>query len=86
MSKIEKLEQKLLSMPKDFTFQEAETLLNAYGFRRSEKGKTSGSRVKFVSNTANTTILLHKPHPGNELRHYQLKELVLNLKEGGFLS
>lgn len=48
MGKKEKLIAKLKSNPKDFTFDEMKTLLEALGFVMSNKGKTSGSRVKFM--------------------------------------
>ena len=50
MGQKEKLIQRLKSKPKDFTFQEAETLLGYLEYIRSNKGKTSGSRVVFESN------------------------------------
>lgn len=62
MGKKDKLIKKLKSKPRDFTFEEAETLLNYLSFSRSNKGKTSGSRVVFISET-HGSILLHKPHP-----------------------
>ncbi len=40
MGKKEKLIEKLKSNPKDFTFEEMETLLTALGFVRFNKGKT----------------------------------------------
>ena len=49
MGQKEKLIQRLKSRPKDFTFQEAETLLGYLDYKRSNKGKTSGSRVVFES-------------------------------------
>ena len=49
MGQKEKLIQRLKSKPKDFTFDDAEILLNYLEFTRSNKGKTSGSRVIFVS-------------------------------------
>ena len=48
--KKEKLLARLKSNPKDFTFEEMETLLTTLGFEKSNKGKTSGSRVKFMKN------------------------------------
>lgn len=45
----EKLIEQLKSKPKDFTFNDAETLLGYFDYNRSNKGKTSGSRVMFVS-------------------------------------
>lgn len=40
MGQKEKLIQRLKSRPKDFTFQEAETLLGYLDYKRSNKGKT----------------------------------------------
>ena len=45
MSKKEKLINRLKTKPKDFTYNEAKTLLESVGFVESNKGKTSGSRV-----------------------------------------
>ena len=47
--------------PKDFTFDEMESLLLSLGFEISNKGKTSGSRVLFM--LGDLTIDIHKPHP-----------------------
>ena len=74
MGKKEKLIERLKSNPRDFTFEEMETLLLALGFKRSDKGKTSGSRVKFLKE--NIAILVHKPHPRKELLEYQVKQVV----------
>lgn len=45
MGQKEKLIKRLKSKPKDFTFEEAETLLNYFDYVRSDKGRTNGSRV-----------------------------------------
>ena len=66
MSQKEKLIEKLKSLPKDFTFEDAETLLKYLEYIRSNKGKTSGSRVIFYKDGF-PPILLHKPHPQKEL-------------------
>lgn len=63
-------------------FQEA--LLNYMSFIRSDKGKTSGSRVKFT-NEKNGSILLHKPHPRKELLEYQVKQLREKLEQEGLI-
>ena len=62
----EKLIKKLQSRPKNFTFDDAEALLRYFSYTRSNKGRTSGSRVMFVSEEY-APILLHKPHPRKEL-------------------
>jgi hypothetical protein len=85
MGKKEKLIEKLKSKPKDFTFDEAETLLGYFSYSRSNKGKTSGSRVMFTSEEHNAPILLHKPHPRKELLDYQIKQLLEVLQQEGLV-
>ena len=75
----EKLIQRFKTIPSDFTFDELERLLSIYGFERSNKGKTSGSRVVF-KNQAGTPIMLHKPHPGNIVKTYTLRQVMDELK------
>ncbi len=84
MGQKEKLIARLKSKPKDFTFDEAETLLGYLSYSRSNKGKTSGSRVIFVSEHC-PPILLHKPHPRKELLEYQIKQLIEILEEEGLI-
>ena len=84
MGQKEKLIKKLMSKPKDFTFAEAETLLNYFDYERSNKGKTSGSRVIFIKDGRHT-ILLRKPHPRKELLAYQIKTLISVLEQEGLL-
>lgn len=81
VGKKEKLIARLKSNPKDFTFEEAETLLGLLGYSRNNKGKTSGSRVISTSGTYRTKIMLHKPHPRKELLEYQIKQLIRQLEE-----
>lgn len=83
MGKKDKLIAKLKSIPKDFTFEEMQTLLEMLGFQRSNKGKTSGSRVKFFK--GNVYIILHKPHPRKELLEYQIKQVIQTLIEEGLI-
>lgn len=84
MGQKEKLIQRLKSRPKDFTFSEAETLLGYLSYRRSDKGRTSGSRVAFISG-GHAPIMLHKPHPRNVLLDYQIKQLIDALEQEGLL-
>lgn len=85
MSQKDKLIKKLKSNPKDFTFDEAESLLGFLSYRMNNKGKTSGSRVIFISDKYATKILLHKPHPRKELLEYQIKQLIEQLEQEGLL-
>lgn len=84
MSKLEKEIERLKSKPKDFTYNEAKKILNKFGFIENNKGKTSGSRVKFINNEK-IIIELHKPHPKNILKSYQINIMINKLKELGEL-
>ena len=80
MSKLEKDIERLKTKPKDLTYDEAKKILNNLGFSENNKGKTSGSRVVFI-NKDNVKIDLHKPHPRNILKSYQVNILINKLKE-----
>lgn len=80
MSKIEKDIERLKSKPKDFTYDEMKRLLNNLGFIENNKGKTSGSRVE-LKNNLKKKIILHKPHPSNILKPYQINNIIKLLKE-----
>ena len=84
MTRREKLVARLRSHPRDFTFEEAEALLVSLGFRRSDKGRTSGSRVLFVKE-GTKGMHIHIPHPHKELRAYQINELIKRLEEEGLI-
>ncbi len=84
MGQKEKLINRLKSRPKDFTFDEVESLLGYLDYRRSDKGKTSGSRVMFVSDS-HPPIMMHKPHPRKELLDYQVKQLLEILRQEGLI-
>jgi predicted RNA binding protein YcfA (HicA-like mRNA interferase family) len=83
MSKKQKLLKRLLSVPADFTFDETCALLEAMGFSLSNSGKTSGSSVKFKK--ANRFVMMHKPHPQNTLKRYQIDNIIRQLKEAGLI-
>ena len=80
----EKLIKRLKSKPRDFTFDEAETLLGYLDYKRSDKGRTSSSRV-MITGSDHAPILLHKPHPRKELLEYQLKQLIETLVQEGLI-
>ena len=78
MGKKDKLIVRLKSKPKDFTFDEAKTLLELCGYFLHKSGKTSGSCVCF--SRGQKVFRMHKPHPRKELLHYQVNELINELK------
>lgn len=85
MGKREKLIERFLRQPKDFTFDEMITLLGYYGFEKHDKGKTSGSRVMF-KNKDSQAIMLHKPHPGNIVKSYAMRQVKEYLQDVGLIK
>jgi len=79
----EKLIKRLKSNPKDLTYIEMQTALRSLGFKESNKGKTSGSRVSFCN--GNISVTLHKPHPRKELPEYQVKIILEVLVKGNLI-
>ena len=86
MGKFEKQVKRLLSYPKDFTFNELETLLAGFGFRLSNSGNTSGSAVRFINSETGQILRLHKPHPSPEIKRYLIKYIIDELKQGGYIN
>jgi hypothetical protein len=69
MGSKEKLIQRFKSKPKDFSFAELQRLLAGFGYREVQG---AGSRVVFANDALSHKIKLHKPHPGNILKRYQI--------------
>ncbi|HHU37630.1 MAG TPA: type II toxin-antitoxin system HicA family toxin [Treponema sp.] len=85
MSKDEKLVKRLISKPKDFTYNELRKTLTYLGYTETQSGKTSGSRVAFINSKDEHIIRLHKPHPNNELKQYQINQIVEELRSRGII-
>lgn len=82
MGKHEKLIQRVRSRPKDFTWNELQRLLAGFGY---EEEAGDGSRRKFINREKGVVISMHEPHPGNELKSYQVREVLVHLKGEGYL-
>ncbi len=79
MATLQKLIERFRKKPKDFSYEELKRLLQYLGYTEKQG---SGSRVVFVNEKTRHKIKLHKPHPGNILKLYQLDllERELSLK------
>jgi hypothetical protein len=76
MSTKEKLIARFRTLPKDFTFSELRTMLTGLGFVEHNKGKTSGSRVRFLNHTLKIAIDIHRPHTsGSPIKPIALKDI-----------
>jgi hypothetical protein len=86
MSSINKLIERFKKQPKDFTFDELVKLLNGLGFRMSNKGKTSGSRVRFNNEELKVIIDIHKPHTsGAPVEETTLKAILKRLSNNNLI-
>ncbi len=81
----EKLRERFMKMPSDFTFDEMQQLLTGYGYVLGNKGHTSGSRIIF-KNGNKRPIMLHKPHPGNIVKRYAMRQVFDELKNAGLID
>lgn len=77
MTRHEKLLSKFLSRPRDFTYNELIRLLSAFAY---EELQGSGSRVVLRNEVLKHNIKIHKPHPGNVLKRYQIDLIIQELK------
>jgi predicted RNA binding protein YcfA (HicA-like mRNA interferase family) len=82
MSTFDKAIERLLSRPKDFTWNELKTVLSHFGYAE-KKGK--GSRRKFIRSDTKHTISLHEPHPRPILKMYMLNEVIEALEKQNLL-
>lgn len=71
----DQLIRRFLASPKDFTYDEVLRLFGIFGYHESNKGGTSGSRVEFISEDGQSSYIMHKPHPGNIIKGYMMKQL-----------
>lgn len=80
MTKHHKLTARLLSSPKDFTWDELAKILSGLGYKQISAGKIGGSRVRFI-HLSYPPIILHKSHPKLILKRYQLENIIDLLKQ-----
>jgi predicted RNA binding protein YcfA (HicA-like mRNA interferase family) len=85
MSKTNKLRDRFLSIPADYTWDELIKVLTSYGYKKISSGKTGGSRRKFV-NEDGDILSLHEPHPSKIVKKYALRQVIDNLKEKGKIT
>jgi len=87
MSAKEKLLERFKKQPKDFTFDELKNLLFGFGFVMSNKGKTSGSRVRFQNTELKVIIDIHKLHTsGSPIKEMALKDIYNSLLNNNLIK
>lgn len=80
MGKHQRIKDKIFKTPTstNLTWKEASSYLESIGFNKIEG---NGSRVKYFHDRTSTLIVVHKPHPGNELKEYLVKQIREHLKK-----
>ena len=85
MATRDKLLERFQQLPSDFTWKELVRFLKSFGYELESKGRTGGSRVRFVQPGC-PPIILHRPHPGNIVRRYQLRQVPAFLVAEGRIN
>ncbi len=82
MSKFQKLLLKLKLSKNTFPWKDTVILLEQLNYIKKEM---AGSRVRFYNKETDSMILLHKPHPENEIKGGALKSLKQTLQRDHIL-
>jgi hypothetical protein len=61
-------------------------LLKGFGYEEIRSGKTSGSRVAFVNKSSGHIIRIHRPHPENIMKKYQMDLIEETLRRKGIIA
>lgn len=87
MSKVDTLIRKLCQKPTpaDFRYSDLKKVMAYFGYVESNKGATSGSRVRFYNPETGAMVMLHKPHPGDQMVKGAVESVVEFLREHGHI-
>ena len=77
MSRQEKLREKLLRLPGNFTYNEMVKLLRGFGYIEEERRRSSGSAIMLYHKELNDKIMFHKPHPEKELKKMYILKMII---------
>lgn len=81
MPKKSKLLEKLLKKPtpKNFTVRDLDALMKQCHCEKFQGGRRSG--IGYVHTDTMRVLQFDQPHPGNELYNYQIKKVIMFLKD-----
>lgn len=85
MSKLQKILDRIINNSGRVTSTELSYVLSRFGYLEVKTGKSSGSRVAFYNKSKKVLIRLHKPHPGNELKDYQIKLIKAHFEQNNLI-
>ncbi len=79
MSTADKACKRLMSRPKDFTWEELATVMKSFDYEL--KTGSGGSGRKFIHRLTQATFMVHEPHPAKVLKAYQVAGAINFLKQ-----
>ncbi len=85
VSKLQKILDRIINNSGRVTYTELSYVLSRFGYLEVKTGKSSGSRVAFYNKSKKVLIRLHKPHPGNELKDYQIKLIKAHFEQNNLI-
>jgi len=77
LSKLQKIIDRLLSKPVDFTWDELLALMTALGYELRTSG---GSSRKFYDPASGALFFIHEPHTAKVLKSYQVRAVIQFLR------
>ena len=83
MTRVDKLIAQLLSCPSTYRFADFLKVMTSYGFEMDNKGRTSGSRIRFYRSSDGRMLVMHAPHPSDELTAGTIRNIVRFLQDVG---
>jgi hypothetical protein len=84
MTQVEKLVERFKKVNSGFKYAELVRLLAHFGYEEQSAGKTSGSRMRFI-NADKDIISIHRPHPGDEMKSYAIRQVRQALVDRGLI-
>ena len=68
-------------IPKNFTITDLDALMAKCGCQKRQGGRGSG--IAYYNERTGRILQFYAPHPGNELKIYQIKKVITYLKDIG---
>ena len=84
MGQKEKAIARMNTLPKDVSFDEYCRFLGYFDYELDNKGKTSGSRARFLRD-GSLPILVHKPHGHKDMWWQDIEKALQALTKEGLL-
>ncbi len=81
MGKKDEQTERLLLKPKDYTINELDNLMKSCGCIKANRGKISGSAIKYIHKSSGLKLFIHEPHPDKILKPYVISLVIKFLRD-----